>query len=131
MFLCSYISLSICLSISISLSPPYLSLCTVDHLKANILELFLAGSETTSSTLWWAVFFLASNPQAQQTMQEEMDRVVGRDNTPALAHIYRLPYTMATISEVQRIGNLLPFAIPHKATEDVSLGGYRIPKGKV
>ncbi|KAG0698351.1 Cytochrome P450 2J2 [Chionoecetes opilio] len=101
---------------------------SVDHLKANILELFLAGSETTSSTLWWAVFFLASNPEAQRTMQEEMDRVVGRDNTPALAHMDRLPYTMATISEVQRMGDLVPFAIPHKATEDVSLGGYRIPK---
>ena len=65
------------------------SLPAVNHLKANILELFLAGSETTSSTLWWAVYWLASNPDAQRAMQEEMDRVVGRGNTPTISHMDR------------------------------------------
>ena len=43
---------------------------------------------------------------------------------------HRLPYTMATIYEVQRMGDLVPFAIPHMAIDDTTLGGYRIPKGK-
>ncbi|XP_063865486.1 cytochrome P450 2J4-like isoform X2 [Scylla paramamosain] len=102
---------------------------SMDHLKANILELFLGGSETTSSTLWWAVYWLASNQNAQRAMQEEMDRVVGRCNTPTISHMDRLPYTMATIYEVQRMGDLVPFAIPHMATEATSLGGYRISEG--
>lgn len=37
---------------------------------------------------------------------------------------------MATIYEVQRMGDLVPFAIPHKAIDATSLGGYHIPKGK-
>ncbi|XP_050700527.1 cytochrome P450 2J2-like isoform X6 [Eriocheir sinensis] len=105
------------------------SALSLDHLKANITELFLAGSETTSSTLWWAVYLLATNPGAQRAMQDEMDRVVGRDNMPTLAHMDKLPYTMATIYEVQRVGDLVPFAIPHQTTEDVTMAGYRIPRG--
>lgn len=63
--------------------------CAVDHLKANILELFLAGSETTSNTLLWGIYLLSINPEAQRAMQEELDRVVGRDHMPTLAHMDR------------------------------------------
>lgn len=55
--------------------------------------------------------------------------MVGRCNTPTISHMDRLPYTMATIYEVQRMGDLVPFAIPHMATEATSLGGYRISEG--
>lgn len=99
------------------------------HLKANIFELFLAGSETTASTLWWAVYLLASNPDVQKTIQKELDEVIGEDKLPTLAHMDSLPYTTAAIYEVQRIADLVPFAVPHETTEDATVSGYRIPKG--
>ena len=43
---------------------------------------------------------------------------------------HRLPYTMAAIYEVQRVGDLLPRGVAHRAIDDVFIGGYRIPKGK-
>lgn len=104
---------------------------SMNHLKANIVELFIAGSDTTSSTLLWGIYLLATNQDVQRAMQKELDRVVGRDNMPTFAHMDRLPHTMATIYEVQRIGDILPRAILHQTTDDVSLGGYRIPKGTV
>ncbi|XP_045589883.1 cytochrome P450 2J6 [Procambarus clarkii] len=102
---------------------------TLPHLKANVLELFLAGSETTSTSLWWAVYLLASNPKVQQTMQEELDQVVGRDNLPTLDHMDSVPYTTAAIYEVQRVGDLVPISIPHQTSQDTVLGEYNIPKG--
>lgn len=101
---------------------------TQAHLKANILELFMAGSETTSSTLLWAMYLLASNQEVQRAMQEELDRVVGRDNLPTIAHMDSLPYVTATIYEVQRVADLVPFSVPHETTEDTTIGDYRIPK---
>ncbi|XP_068246942.1 cytochrome P450 2L1-like [Palaemon carinicauda] len=102
---------------------------SMNHLKANILELFIAGSETTASTMWWAIYLLASNPEVQLAVQEELDRVIGTDSIPNLDHIDKVPYTTAAIYEVQRIADLVPFAIPHETTADVTIAGYRLPKG--
>ncbi|KAK4295179.1 hypothetical protein Pmani_032235 [Petrolisthes manimaculis] len=102
---------------------------TMSHLKANILELFLAGSETTSNTLLWGIYLLASNPDIQRKVQEELDQVVGREHTPTLQHIDSLPYTTATIYEVQRMADLIPFSVPHETTENATIGDYNIPKG--
>ncbi|XP_042883981.1 cytochrome P450 2J4-like [Penaeus japonicus] len=98
------------------------------HLKANIFELFLAGSETTASTLWWAVYLLASNPDVQEAIQKELDQVLGPEKLPTLAHMDSLPYTTAAIYEVQRIADLVPFAVPHQTTENATVAGYHIPK---
>ena len=43
-----------------------------------MLDLFVAGSETTSTVLTWAVLYMAREPEVQQRVQEEIDHVVGR-----------------------------------------------------
>ncbi|MEQ2182298.1 Cytochrome P450 2K1, partial [Goodea atripinnis] len=40
-----------------------------------------------------------------------------------------LPYTNAVIHEIQRLGNILPTAIPHKTSQDVTFQGYFIKEG--
>ncbi len=39
------------------------------------------------------------------------------------------PYLRATINEVQRVGNIVPFNLQHKTTSDTVLCGVEIPKG--
>ena len=46
------------------------------------LDLFMAGSETTSSMLEWAVYFMVLYPQAQAKVQVEIDSVVGGGRIP-------------------------------------------------
>jgi cytochrome P450 family 2 subfamily K len=41
------------------------------------------------------------------------------------------PYCEAVMAESQRLGNILPMSLPHTASDDVIVGGYRIPKGAV
>ena len=51
-----------------------------------LMDLFIAGSETTSSSLSWAVLFMVREQRVQRRVQQELDAVVGRDKLPLLEH---------------------------------------------
>ncbi|KAM6963011.1 cytochrome P450 2J2-like [Aplochiton taeniatus] len=93
------------------------------------LDMFLAGTETTSMTLQWALIFLIKHPHIQEKVQAEIDSVIGRCRQPTMTDRPNLPYTDAVIHEVQRMGNIVPLNVPRMAAIDTTLGGYFIPKG--
>ncbi len=67
-------------------------------------------------------------PEIQSKIQEEIDDVVGRDCLPNFYDRDQMPYTEATIMEVQRIATITPLGFPHRASEDTTLFGYTIPQ---
>uniref|UniRef100_A0A3P9N5I5 Cytochrome P450, family 2, subfamily N, polypeptide 13 n=1 Tax=Poecilia reticulata TaxID=8081 RepID=A0A3P9N5I5_POERE len=93
------------------------------------IDLFLAGTETTATTLLWALIFLVKYPDVQEKIQAEIDRVIGQTRLPSMADRSSMPYTDAVIHEIQRIGNILPLNGMRVAAKDTTLGGYFIPKG--
>ena len=99
------------------------------NFKNVLFDLFFAGSETTSTTLNWAVFYMATHPDVQAKVQEEIDRVTGRSRYLNLSDRSDTPYLEATIHEIQRLGNIIGFGVPHRADADCHLGSYFIPKG--
>jgi len=98
-----------------------LAMCSVD--------LFMAGTETTSTTLQWALVYLIKNPEIQEKVQAEIDKVIGQTRQPTMADRPNLPYTDAVIHEIQRMGNIVPLNGFRMAAKDTTLGGYFIPKG--
>ncbi len=104
---------------------------TISDMCATASDLFMAGTETTSTALRWGLLHLMSRPDIQTRVQQELDSVVGRDRLPSVSDKPNLPYTMATLMELQRIGNILPLGIPHQASQDTTLMGYDIPKGTI
>ena len=102
---------------------------TDENLIMTMSEVFMAGMETTASTLCWALLYLIHNPEVQQMLHQELDQVIGPDRLPEIEDKKNLPYLEATITETLRISSLAPLAAPHKATVDTTLQGYRIPKG--
>ncbi|NWT33096.1 CP2J2 protein, partial [Cardinalis cardinalis] len=102
-----------------------------EHLMACSLDLMFAGTETTSSTLRWALLFMAIHPEIQARVQAEIDAVIGQARPPALEDRNKLHYTNAVVHEVQRKGNVIPFNVPRMASEDTYVDGYYIPKGTV
>jgi len=99
------------------------------QLLATINDLFLAGSDTTQTTLRWSLFYMATYPEIQNKVYHEIVESFGQDEFPSFADRVKLPYTDATIMEVQRLANMLPLSLVHTTTENAVVNGYNIPKG--
>ncbi|KAM4529386.1 cytochrome P450 2K1-like [Fundulus diaphanus] len=99
-----------------------------DNLLITVLNLFNAGTETTSTTLRWGLLLMAKHPQIQDQVQEELRRVIG-DRQVQVADRKSLPFTDAVIHETQRLASIVPTALPHKTSKDVVFQGYIIKKG--
>ena len=102
---------------------------TDENLIMTMAEVFIAGLETTGSTLCWALLYLIHNPKVQQMVHQELDQVIGAERLPELEDKKNLPYLEATITETLRLSSLVPLSVPHKTTVDTTLQGYSIPKG--
>ncbi|KAM6221965.1 cytochrome P450 2U1 [Rhynchocyon petersi] len=100
-----------------------------DYLFYIIGDLFFAGTDTTTNTLLWSLLYMSLHPHVQEKVHEEINRVIGPDRAPSLTDKVQMPYTEATIMEVQRLTVVVPLAIPHMTSEKTVLQGYTIPKG--
>uniref|UniRef100_F7B9G7 Cytochrome P450 2J2-like n=1 Tax=Monodelphis domestica TaxID=13616 RepID=F7B9G7_MONDO len=100
-----------------------------NNLVSCTLDLFFAGTESTSTTLRWALLYMAFYPEIQGKIQAEIDRVVGQSRQPTMADRENMPYTNAAVHEVQRMGNIIPLNPPRVATVDTTVAGYHMPKG--
>ncbi|KAM5236364.1 LOW QUALITY PROTEIN: cytochrome P450 2B4-like [Ctenodactylus gundi] len=98
------------------------------NLVHTVLGLFFAGTETSSTTLRYALLLLLKNPDVLEEVQEEIDRVIGLHCPPALEDQVKMPYTNAVIHEVQRYSDLTPIGIPHCVLQDTYFRGYHLPK---
>ncbi|XP_068896333.1 methyl farnesoate epoxidase-like [Tenebrio molitor] len=104
---------------------------TDDQLMSLCLDLFMAGSETTSNTLGFAVVYMIEFPEIQKKVQNEMDDIVGRNRWPTLQDRIKLKYTESVLMEIQRRANIPPLGIAHRAKCDTHLLGYSIPEGTI
>lgn len=107
------------------------SLMNMQELLVVVMDLFVAGTETTSSTLRWAILYLAKYPEIQRRVQRELDEVIPRGTIVQYQDRVKLPYFEAVLSEVNRIASLVPLGVPHVASEDTQLEGYTIPKDAI
>ena len=73
---------------------------TEEELLVVSMDMFTAGSETTSTTLAWAVNYMITHPEIQARVQAEIDAVLG-DRPPSLEDKEALNFTVATIMEIQ------------------------------
>ncbi|GMT23017.1 hypothetical protein PFISCL1PPCAC_14314, partial [Pristionchus fissidentatus] len=100
---------------------------TKENLYATCSDFFLAGQETTTTTLRWAMLLLAANPDKQDKLREEVLRVVGRSRLPSMADKKEMPYTTAVVHEVQRRANILMINVLRKTVTDTEVMGHKIP----
>ncbi|KAL3739372.1 hypothetical protein ACJRO7_020739 [Eucalyptus globulus] len=99
------------------------------EIKSLLLDLFIAGVDTSTSSLEWAMAELLHNPEKIALAHEELDRVISGDGgTLQEPDITRLPYLQAIVKETLRLHPPVPFLIPHKAESDVEIGGFRLPR---
>ncbi|XP_030262941.1 cytochrome P450 2K1-like [Sparus aurata] len=104
------------------------SLYHIDNLHYCVMNLFAAGTDTTGNTLQWYLLLMAKYPHFQDQVQEELSRVVGSRQV-RVEDRKNLPFTDAVIHESQRLANIVPMALPHKTSRDVTFQGYFIKGG--
>ncbi|XP_048074794.1 cytochrome P450 2C41-like [Ursus arctos] len=100
-----------------------------ENLLSSAFDLFGAGTETTSTTLRYGLLLLLKHPEVTAKVQEEIERVIGRHQSPCMQDRSRMPYTNAVLHEIQRYIDLIPNNLPHAVTRDIKFRNYVIPKG--
>ncbi|XP_012855807.1 PREDICTED: ferruginol synthase-like [Erythranthe guttata] len=103
---------------------------TTELIKHFLLDLFVAGFETTASTVEWAMTELLLNPDILLKVKQEVKNVA-KDNGKTLneSEIIQLPYLQAVIKETFRYHPPGPLLFPRKSEHDAQVSGYLIPKG--
>jgi cytochrome P450 len=100
---------------------------TDKQLRDETITLFLAGHETTASTLSWTWWLLAQNPAVEAKLHAELDSILG-DRAPSFEDLPKLAHTGHIITESLR---LYPAAwgMARLAIEDQEVAGYTVKKG--
>ncbi|CAH1392903.1 unnamed protein product [Nezara viridula] len=96
-----------------------------------LLDLFLAGPETTSATLGFAILHLLHYPHIQNNLHNELDTVIGKGKRPCMKDKPNLVYMEAFTMELLRSVNVTPTTVSHRAKEDAEVMGYIIPKDTI
>nr|ABC47161.1 flavonoid 3'-hydroxylase [Pilosella officinarum] len=102
---------------------------TDTEIKALLLNLFVAGTDTSSSTVEWAIAELIRNPQLLKQAQQELDTVVGQGRLVNESDLSQLTFLQAIVKETFRLHPSTPLSLPRIASESCEINGYNIPKG--
>ncbi|KAJ7324694.1 hypothetical protein JRQ81_017714, partial [Phrynocephalus forsythii] len=100
-----------------------------ENLAHCIHDFFIAGTETTASSLKWALLLLTNHPVIQDKVHKELEEVLGSSQLISYRDLKRLPYTNAVIHEMQRVKYVLVLGVPRQCAQDVNMRGFLIPKG--
>ncbi|XP_030071664.1 cytochrome P450 2J5-like isoform X4 [Microcaecilia unicolor] len=105
------------------------SLFNENNLNVIVVEFFLAGVDTTSVTLLWALGYMVDYPDVQVKVQKELDAVLEPSEIICYEDRKRLPYTNAVIHELQRFASIVQVGVTRTSIKDTKFKGFFIPKG--
>ncbi|KAJ0024127.1 hypothetical protein Pint_09095 [Pistacia integerrima] len=100
---------------------------TSDHIKAVLMNVFVAGTDTSAATVVWAMTYLMKNPRIMKKVQEEIRSVVGNKGFVDEDDVQDLPYLKAVVKETMRLQPTVPFLVPRETIEKCIIEGYEIP----
>ncbi len=99
------------------------------QVRDEAVTIVLAGHETTANALTWAWVLLAQHPEVEAKLHAELDAVLGGE-LPRLEQVRQLTYTDQIVKETMRLYPPIP-EFGRQAVEDLSIGGFPVPKGMI
>ncbi|KAD4585700.1 hypothetical protein R6Q59_035789 [Mikania micrantha] len=103
--------------------------CYTDEMIRSMMLVILAGGTDTSiSTMEWAMSLLLNNPRVLRKAYAEIEKHVGHDRHVEESDLCNLPYLGCIIKETMRMYPAGPM-LPHESMENCTVGGYHVPKG--
>ncbi|XVE80513.1 hypothetical protein DITRI_Ditri14bG0146100 [Diplodiscus trichospermus] len=100
---------------------------TNDSIKAVIQDMFGAGSETSATTIEWAMSEILKNPEVMKNAQYEVRRIFCEDGRVIETKIHELKFLRSIVKETLRLHPPLPLLVPRECTENCVIKGYDIP----
>ncbi|OIT02524.1 PREDICTED: cytochrome P450 CYP736A12-like [Nicotiana attenuata] len=99
------------------------------HVKAVLLDLLIASTDTSSTTIEWILTELLRHPDVMKKLQSELEQVVSKNRMVEESDLENLQYLNMVIKEGCRLHPVAPLLIPHESIEDCTVDGFHIPKG--
>uniref|UniRef100_A0A2N9HUW4 Cytochrome P450 n=1 Tax=Fagus sylvatica TaxID=28930 RepID=A0A2N9HUW4_FAGSY len=100
---------------------------TISNIKAVIMNIFTAGSETSATTVDWAMSEMIKNPRVMKKAQAEVREVFNRRGKVDETSINEMKYLKSIVKEILRLHAPVPLLIPRECGERCKLKGYEIP----
>ncbi|KAE8717891.1 putative Cytochrome P450 [Hibiscus syriacus] len=100
---------------------------TIDHVKAILMDVFIAGTDTTTATVIWVMCFLMKNPEYLKKTQSEVRHSIGEKGFVDEDDLKALTYLKAVIKETFRLQPTAPLLVPRETLGKCSIGGYQVP----
>ncbi|KAK8527645.1 hypothetical protein V6N12_054850 [Hibiscus sabdariffa] len=100
---------------------------TIDHIKAILMNVFIAGTDTSAATVTWVMSFLMKNPKCLKRTQAEVRSFIGKKGFLKEDDIQSLTYLKAVIKETFRLQPIAPLLVPRETLRKCSIGGYEVP----
>ncbi|KAH6799595.1 hypothetical protein C2S51_036079 [Perilla frutescens var. frutescens] len=98
------------------------------HVKAVLLDMLIAGMDTSSTTIEWVMSEVMRNPSVMKKLQQELESMVGLDEMVNESHLNKLEYLDCVVKETLRLHPVVPLLIPHESMEDCELDNFHVPK---
>ncbi|KAL4190638.1 hypothetical protein AMTRI_Chr07g25750 [Amborella trichopoda] len=102
---------------------------SMENIKALILDMLTAGTDTTATALEWLMSELIRNPVAMRRVQEELERVVGGKGKAFVEEedLHDLENLQSAIKEALRLHPPIPLLVPRELQENTRIDGFDIP----
>ncbi|MBA0848911.1 hypothetical protein Goshw_008628, partial [Gossypium schwendimanii] len=100
---------------------------TTNNIKAVILDMLMAGTETSSTTVEWAMSEMMKNPKILEKAQAEVRQVYDRIGDVNESDLHELKYLKLVIKETLRLHPPVPMLLQRENTERCEINGYEIP----
>ncbi|KAL0409527.1 UNVERIFIED_CONTAM: cytochrome [Sesamum radiatum] len=101
---------------------------SLTQIKALFVDIVAGGTDTTATTIEWAMAELLNNPKAMANVQNELSEMVGLDTEVEEFHIPKLKYLETVLKETMRLHPAVPLLVPRSPTQTSIVGGYTVPK---
>ncbi|KAL6509680.1 hypothetical protein OROGR_022990 [Orobanche gracilis] len=100
-----------------------------DSIKALILDVFLAGTDTISTVLEWVLTELLRHPIVKEKLQKEVTEIAKDGEWITDVDLEKMHYMKAVIKETLRYHPPIPILVPRISGEDLKVNGYNIKSG--
>ncbi|CAH1797671.1 unnamed protein product [Owenia fusiformis] len=98
------------------------------QLMDNIVDFFRAGTDSSAATLRWVFLRMATNPEIQKRVKEEIMDTIGDDKLPSMEDKPKMPFTEATVIECMRFHPVIPLLQSrHTPDEPVEFKDFVLP----